>query len=655
MLASLCVWVSTLCLVGGEAFAAANQIPVAQAETDARCEPASTLARRAAQLYESGSTALALEQHRGALAALSAFPPELVVECAFSLEWAFDIAGNNYPAFIADYSATAFPAALKLGLRETAARHLGQLAVFHWDRNDFAKSMSRFREFGEFADPFTTPRPGTSREELIRQTLVFKDLLRRYVRFMFNTYASVHRPLCTKNRCLDLAWEMQEKIKGRLFRTDLLSGAVARLRGDQLESVRQALGEERDANFRLAYSRVRGGDADAKAALDLARSRLSKLLPESTTFFGRTVTQPQVLSVLAKGEAIVSYFYTDNERPVYATVITNGRSAEPIRLPVTTAQLYFSVARLRGDIEKGRGLVELTPQLEMLSTWLIAPLKLSGTVRLVVAADQNLASLPFELLPWQKDMRLMDALSVTYVPSATVFYQQRTSARAPDSYSREYVGISSSGDAGAVLRYAASEVQTSSSHFKDPVIVSDATEGDVYSHRRELATARYLHLVSHNHASLELDGSFYLGFRAANEEDGRLTGAEIVARLQNRASLVVLSACQTALPNDEKFLGIGVAIDPGLGGRNVYTSSGCICTFGESFSDLAGAFFAAGSRRLLLTQWLLPDARTTEEFVSSFFRQIAAGIPLDIALRASKRAMLNRPPLFWAGFILVGD
>ena len=97
-------------------------------------------------------------------------------------------------------------------------------------------------------------------------------------------------------------------------------------------------------------------------------------------------------------------------------------------------------------------------------------------------------------------------------------------------------------------------------------------------------------------------------------------------------------------------------MDPKSNGQ--YSSgiiSDCVCSYGESFSNLSGAFFAAGSKELLLTQWQIRDDALTEEFVSKFFGSLSRGVQPAEALKETKRKMKDKLPMVWAGFMLAGD
>ena len=130
---------------------------------------------------------------------------------------------------------------------------------------------------------------------------------------------------------------------------------------------------------------------------------------------------------------------------------------------------------------------------------------------------------------------------------------------------------------------------------------------------------------------------------SGTQGDGLLTMEEILA-LKLDADWVVLSACNT-----------GAAAGAGA----------------EAASGLGRAFFYAGTRAILVTNWSVHSA-SARELVSDLFRRQAADarITRGEALRQAMIAMLDGPgfvdaagktafayahPLFWAPYTIIGD
>jgi CHAT domain-containing protein len=129
------------------------------------------------------------------------------------------------------------------------------------------------------------------------------------------------------------------------------------------------------------------------------------------------------------------------------------------------------------------------------------------------------------------------------------------------------------------------------------------------------------------------------------EGDGLLTMDEILS-LKLDADWVVLSACNT-----------GAGVGAGVGA--------------EAASGLGRAFFYAGARALLITNWSV-DSRSARQLVTDLFRRQAANPALTRAeaLRQAMMALLDGKgfaddagktvftyghPLFWAPYSIIGD
>jgi CHAT domain-containing protein len=123
--------------------------------------------------------------------------------------------------------------------------------------------------------------------------------------------------------------------------------------------------------------------------------------------------------------------------------------------------------------------------------------------------------------------------------------------------------------------------------------------------------------------------------KPSEEDDGLLRASE-VAMLKLNADFVVLSACNTAAGDK-----------PGA----------------EALSGLARAFFYAGARSLIVSNWEV-DSDSTVALMTGLFEALKTNPYLSHAetLRLSMLRMINNPskpewvqPKYWAPFIVVGE
>ena len=175
----------------------------------------------------------------------------------------------------------------------------------------------------------------------------------------------------------------------------------------------------------------------------------------------------------------------------------------------------------------------------------------------------------------------------------------------------------------------------------------DANEKNVKT--TDLSRFRIIAFATHGLVPGELDGLTQPALAltapavADSDGDGLLTMEEILS-LKLDADWVVLSACNTAAG----------------------TAAGA-----EAASGLGRAFFYAGTRALLLTNWSV-HSESARELITDLFRRQAEDpkLPRGEALRQAMMALMDGPgytgadgkteftyahPLFWAPYSVVGD
>ncbi|MFN7980050.1 MAG: CHAT domain-containing tetratricopeptide repeat protein [Vicinamibacterales bacterium] len=141
-----------------------------------------------------------------------------------------------------------------------------------------------------------------------------------------------------------------------------------------------------------------------------------------------------------------------------------------------------------------------------------------------------------------------------------------------------------------------------------------------------------LHVATHATADLAAGEESRLLFSpsAGGHTADALFLREVYTLTLTGVDLVVLSACETERGPDVR---------------------------GEGVQGFSRALLAAGARRAITTLWRVPD-QPTAALMQSFYDEVQAGRPLDLALTAAKRTVMTQRttahPHYWAGFVLTG-
>jgi CHAT domain-containing protein len=431
-----------------------------------------------------------------------------------------------------------------------------------------------------------------------------------------------------------------------------------------------------------------------------------------------------IKNALRPGEALLSYYFGQNASFVWA--VPKDGDVAFASVPATALDLEAKVRRLRGALEPQVSMVSEIPPFDValgyeLYTLLLKPVEAAWqpAKSLIVATNGALGELPLSLLPtapaqidpaakplfanYREVAWLARTHAVTVVPSASAIVTLRRLPRGSPARDK-LIGF---GDP----YFNADQAAEAESEQAAPTVIASAAAADgenvtrgiplrlrasPHTEDNDAATLSILprlpdtrfELISMAEA-LQADPAkaLYLG-KAANEEnvetidlahyrivafsthglvpgdldgltqpalaltapevagvkgDGLLTMEKILA-LKLDADWVVLSACNTAA-------GAGAGA--------------------EAASGLGSAFFYAGTRALLVTNWSVHSASARELITDLFRRQRAdPALTRGEALRQAMMALLDGSgavdgsgrtvysyahPLFWAPYSVIGD
>jgi CHAT domain-containing protein len=462
------------------------------------------------------------------------------------------------------------------------------------------------------------------------------------------------------------ALEMAERSKARALADLVQSGRVdvgaAMSDGDRREErrLRAALVS---VNQRLQAERVREApDAGRLASLEAER-RVKR--SDYETFQAAVYAKHPDLQVkrggaapfkFAEGDALVPdasvavLEYAVTEEATYLFVLARDQGAPKLH-SYTLASGRRSLAPLARRLRERLAARDLAfaKDARGLHDLLLAPARaqLQGRTHLVVVPDGPLWDVPFQALQDPAGRYVIESAAVSYAPSLTVL---RETLRRPAASGRPRTLLAmGKADFGAKGARPALSLMSGLGPLPDAerqVRLIGALYGPDRSStflgvearedrfKAEAPRHAVLHLATHG----VLDESSPLYSHvvlspgpAGSPEDGLLEAWEMLD-LKLDADLVVLSACET--------------------GRGRIAP-------GEGIVGTMWAFFVAGSRALLVSQWKVESASTTE-LMTGFHRRLAGvgGGKAD-HLRQASLDVLRDPrfahPFYWAGFVLVGN
>jgi CHAT domain-containing protein len=307
-----------------------------------------------------------------------------------------------------------------------------------------------------------------------------------------------------------------------------------------------------------------------------------------------------------------------------------------------------SISDYREEILQGH---QGTQMAHALYSHLLAPISgLNQKQRITIIPDGLLHLLPFEAILMPSGRFLINSYMIDYSSSATAMMLLRKKPGREEIRCR-FLGVgdarlSSSDESGNAffantlqptrLPGSRAEVLSIANALKD---VSEAVTmlGDEASESAikalNLSSFDILHFAVHGASDVHFPArsALLFGPRPDEIEDGILQSWEI-SRLQLKADLVVLSACDTV---------VGRLLDQ------------------EGVSNLVQAFLLAGARSVVASIWPAED-RSAADLMMRFYSYLAQGMDKGSALRQAKLDFIEKYgdkalPIHWAGMLMIGD
>lgn len=512
--------------------------------------------------------------------------------------------------------------------------------------------------------------------------------------------ASAARATLTDPKLAELARLEQDAQRRAVALSELLTQLMAVPPEQQLPKIQESLRQE---------------IAGLQAERDAKRKEIIRQFPEYAELVSpQPVTLEKAKASLKPGELLVTFYLGEIESYVWAVDAAGKGSFEVV--PARRDAIAASVAQLRKALDPGVDSIDAIPGFDVLVAHrlyqqLLAPVaeRWRDARLMLVVPHGELGSLPLALLPtaavaqpgkqgepfaaYRSVPWLARQIAIEQLPSVTALAslrrlperkaaqpsfigfgdplfstQQAKSAgatiAAPTLASRgiplkrrnvpNLAGVESAElamlprlpDTGEEVREIARALKADPA--KDVFLNADANEKRVLE--TDLAHRRVVMFATHGLVPGDLDGLTQPALALTSPDvvpgagDGLLTMEEILS-LKLDADWVVLSACNTAAG----------------------TGAGA-----EAVSGLGRAFFYAGARALLVSNWPVETVAARLLMTELFRRQVEdATLGKAEALRQSMLALIDGPghvdvrskrtlytyahPLFWAPFVVVGD
>jgi CHAT domain-containing protein len=513
-------------------------------------------------------------------------------------------------------------------------------------------------------------------EELRAQTSGGVEERLRHFELMLDAYHGMLRLLVKENQPLE-ALVFAEAAKARGLLDMLQQGRVnvhKAMTAEEQGQERQMKAELTRLNTELTRATqsdkpdaVRIGELKtrlqkARLNYEAFQSSLYAAHPELKVQRGEApvINAEELTALLPDGStALLEYVVTDDK--IYLFAITKAaRKAEAevqvYALPIKRIELARQIEAFRGQLA-GRDLGFRASAIKLYDMLLKpAEAQLRGKANLVIAPDDTLWDLPFQALLTGASRFLIEDAAITYAPSLTVLremtkrrknYGADASSATLLAMGNPLLGKESVSHARLTLRdeklkplpEAEQEVKALRRLYgttRSKVYIGAEAREDRF--KSEAGQARIIHFAAHGMLNNASPMYSHLALAEGGaDEDGLLEAWELM-RLDLKADLAVLSACETARGR------IGA---------------------GEGMIGLSWAMFVAGVPSIVVSQWKVESAGTRDLMVN-FHRALiskqGAGKAKPTkteALRQAALKLMKNPetghPFYWAGFVLVGD
>lgn len=426
----------------------------------------------------------------------------------------------------------------------------------------------------------------------------------------------------------EAAFDCSERARARAFldmlgnRVDLSHGRVSALIDEErelkrkiaeLQALRDESGQDRNRkemerlrrDYQAFLAKLHQDDREHASLVSVAPLTLKdvrRLLPENTTLLQFHVFEQSVV-VWAVG----------------------SNAVRTMKVPVGRKELLETIRAFRTEIAGLAPDADVNRSARALYTLLFKDLQLAANHRLIIVPHDVLHYLPFQSLMTPNGNYLIEEHGISYLSSASLM-QFTTEKRKKSADSVLAFGNPDLGDPSLNLRYAEREVREIGRLFPSSAVYvrKDATETRA---KEKAADYPLIHFATHGEFNEKDPLASSLKLSPEGSSSGALTTAEIF-RLKLNASLVVLSACESALGK---------------------------ISSGDEMVGLTRAFIYAGTPSVVTTLWKVND-KATYVLMQSFYRNLKQ-MSKGEALRQAQISLMKdlKHPYYWGAFVLTGD
>jgi CHAT domain-containing protein len=359
---------------------------------------------------------------------------------------------------------------------------------------------------------------------------------------------------------------------------------------------------------------------------------------------GRTaaLTASDVNDLIASDTAYLEYVVTKDRIFLFVTTREASNSEANVRvypIGINPSELLAKVNQFHDRLANRHP--DYASVARELYSLLVSPAeKQFQNVTLCIVPDSFLWNLPFQALMTKDGHFLIEDHALYYAPSLSVLREMKrkssTNQRADSSliaFGNPVVGKDEQRKEDLCpLPEAETEVKLIASSFSPTgrrvLIGREATEK---TFRSLASTYSTIHLATHGIIDNRQPLYSHLLLTKSEgdpENDGLLEAREIL-NMNLRADLAVLSACETA----------NGTISPG-----------------EGVVGMSWAFFVAGTRSMLVSQWKV-NSESTSQLMMNFYQPPHAENKAMALQQSALRLMKDqhyRHPFYWAAFVLMG-